>query len=75
MTLVTSPSENRAILAVDAADVRYEPSTDAGVLAQIKYGTELQIIGIARSADWIKVKLPDQSEGWVAADWIATASP
>ena len=25
-------------------------------------------------ADWFKVKLPDQTEGWVAAGWIVTAS-
>jgi pilus assembly protein CpaB len=72
MTLVTSLPENLAIVAVDAANVRSSPSIAASVLDQVKYGTELQIIG--QSADWFKVKLPDQREGWVAAGWIVTAA-
>jgi Flp pilus assembly protein CpaB len=72
MTLVTSLPENLAIVAVDAANVRSGPSIASSVLDQVKYGTELQIIG--QSADWFKVKLPDQREGWVAAGWIVTAA-
>jgi Flp pilus assembly protein CpaB len=72
MTLVTSLPENLAIVAVDAANVRSSPSIAASVLDVMKYGTELQIVG--QSADWFKVKLPDQREGWVAAGWIVTAS-
>jgi Flp pilus assembly protein CpaB len=71
MTLVTSLPQNLAIVAVDAANVRSSPSIAASVLDQVKYGTELQITG--QSADWFKVKLPDQREGWVAAGWIVTA--
>jgi Flp pilus assembly protein CpaB len=71
MTLVTSLPQNLAIVAVDAANVRSSPSIAASVLDQVKYGTELQIIG--QSADWFKVKLPDEREGWVAAGWIVTA--
>jgi Flp pilus assembly protein CpaB len=71
MTLVTSLPQNLAIVAVDAANVRSSPSIAASVLQQVKYGTELQIIG--QNADWFQVKLPDQSQGWVAAGWIVTA--
>jgi len=71
MTLVTSLPQNLAIVAVDAANVRSSPSIASSVLDQVKYGTELQIIG--QSADWFKIKLPDQREGWVAAGWIVTA--
>src|ERR671933_120438 len=71
MTLVTALPENLAIVAVDAANVRSGPSIASSILDQVKYGTELQIIG--QSADWFKVKLPDQREGWVAAGWIVTA--
>lgn len=72
MTLVTSLPENLAIVAVDAANVRSGPSIASSVLDQVKYGTELQIVG--QSADWFKIKLPDQREGWVAAGWIVTAA-
>jgi Flp pilus assembly protein CpaB len=72
MTLVTSLPDNLAIVAVDAANVRSGPSIASSVLDQVKYGTELQIVG--QSADWFKIKLPDQREGWVAAGWIVTAA-
>jgi Flp pilus assembly protein CpaB len=72
MTLVTSLPENLAIVAVDAANVRSGPSIASSVIDQVKYGTELQIVG--QSADWFKIKLPDQREGWVAAGWIVTAA-
>lgn len=71
MTLVTSLQQNLAIVAVDAANVRSSPSIAAAVIDQVKYGTELQIVG--QNADWFKIKLPDQREGWVAAGWIVTA--
>ncbi len=72
MTLVTSLPENLAIVAVDAANVRSGPSIASSVIDQVKYGTELQIVG--QNADWFKIKLPDQREGWVAAGWIVTAA-
>jgi Flp pilus assembly protein CpaB len=72
MTLITSLPENLAIVAVDAANVRSGPSIASSVIDTVKYGTELQIVG--QSADWFKVKLPDQRQGWVAAGWIVTAA-
>jgi pilus assembly protein CpaB len=71
MTLVTSLPQSTAIVAVDAANVRSGPNIAASVLDQVQYGTQLEIIG--QSADWFKVRLPDQREGWVAAGWIVTA--
>jgi uncharacterized protein YgiM (DUF1202 family) len=71
MTLVTALPQSTAIVAVDSANVRSGPSIASSVLDQVKYGTQLEIIG--QSADWFKVRLPDQREGWVAAGWIVTA--
>jgi hypothetical protein len=71
MTLITSLPQSTAIVAVDAANVRSGPNIAASVLDQVQYGTQLEIIG--QSADWFKVRLPDQREGWVAAGWIVTA--
>jgi Flp pilus assembly protein CpaB len=71
ITLVTSLPENLAIIAVDAANVRSGPSIASSVIDQVKYGTELEIIG--QNADWFKIRLPDKREGWVAAGWIVTA--
>src|SRR5207248_6779973 len=71
MTLVTAMPQNVAIVAVDAANVRSGPTVASSILDQVKYGTQLEIIG--QSADWYKIRLPDQREGWVAAGWIVTA--
>jgi uncharacterized protein YgiM (DUF1202 family) len=71
MTLVTSLPENTAVIAVDAANVRSGPSIASSVVGQLPYGTQVQIVG--QSADWLKIKMPDQTEAWVAAGWIVAA--
>ncbi|MBV9169402.1 MAG: Flp pilus assembly protein CpaB [Chloroflexi bacterium] len=71
MTLVTSLPQNTAVVAVDAANVRSGPSIASSVVGKLPYGTEIQIIG--QSADWFKVKMPDDTEAWVAAGWIVAA--
>jgi hypothetical protein len=71
MTLVTSLPENTAVIAVDAANVRSGPSIASSVVGQLPYGTQVQIVG--QSADWLKIKMPDQTEAWVAAGWIVAS--
>jgi Flp pilus assembly protein CpaB len=71
MTLVTSLPENTAVIAVDAANVRSGPTIASSVVGTLPYGTQVDIIG--QSADWFKVKMPDQTEAWVAAGWIVAA--
>jgi Flp pilus assembly protein CpaB len=68
MTLITAMPENVAVVAVDAANARSGPSIASSVIDRIPYGTEIEIIG--QSADWFKVKLPDQRVAWMAAGWI-----
>jgi len=68
MTMVTVVPSDVAVISVDVANVRSGPSIDSGVIAQMKYGTQLPITG--QQADWYKVKLPDGREGYVAAGWI-----
>lgn len=71
-TLVTVAPTNVAVISVDVANVRTGPTIDASVIAQIKYGTELPILG--QDQDWYKIKLPDGREGYVAAGWIVGAA-
>ncbi|MBI4491269.1 MAG: Flp pilus assembly protein CpaB [Chloroflexi bacterium] len=70
-TMITAMPENVAVVAVDAVNVRSGPSLASTVVGDVKYGTELQIIG--QQADWFRVRLPDNREGWVAAGWIVSA--
>jgi pilus assembly protein CpaB len=71
MTMVTALPENVAVVSVDVANIRSGPSIASSVIDQMKYGTQLQIVG--QSADWFKVQLPDRRQGWVAAGWIVSA--
>jgi hypothetical protein len=71
MTLITAMPENIAVVTVDAANARSGPSVASSVVDLIPYGTELEIVG--QSADWFKVKLPDQRVAWMAAGWIVSA--
>jgi Flp pilus assembly protein CpaB len=71
VTMVTALPENVAVVSVDVANIRSGPSIASSVIDQMKYGTQLQIIG--QSADWFKVQLPDKRQGWVAAGWIVSA--
>jgi uncharacterized protein YgiM (DUF1202 family) len=70
--VVTSLPPDLAVVAVDAANVRSGPAIASSVINQVKYGTELRIIDM--SDGWLEVRLPDQSAGWVAADWVVTAA-
>lgn len=67
-TLVSVVPSDVAVISVDVANVRSGPGIDSGVVAQMKYGTQLPILG--HQADWYRVKLPDGREGYVAAGWI-----
>ncbi len=67
-TLITVVPANVAVIAVDVANVRSGPDLAASVVSQLRYGTEVPILG--QEKDWYRVKLPDGREGYVAAGWI-----
>jgi hypothetical protein len=67
-TLITVVPANVAVIAVDVANVRSGPDLASSVISQLRYGTEVPILGQER--DWYRVKLPDGREGYVAAGWI-----
>jgi pilus assembly protein CpaB len=67
-TLISVLPVNVAVVSVDAANVRSGPDISSSVIDQLKYGTQVPIVG--QQQDWFKVKLPDGREGFVAAGWI-----
>ncbi len=52
-----------------ALNVRREPSGDAEVLTQVRKGTVLSVL--RRDQSWVKVRLADAREGWVAARFVS----
>ena len=53
-----------------ALNVRREPSGDADVLTQVRKGTALSVL--RRDDSWVKVRLADEREGWVAARFVSS---
>ncbi len=47
--------------------VRLEPSLSAGEITKINVGEKFELL--AEQAGWVKIKLPDGSEGWVSSDF------
>jgi hypothetical protein len=54
-----------------ALNVRQSPSADAGVIAQVKRGTEL--VMLRGDESWVHVRLADGQTGWVAARFVEDA--
>ena len=50
-------------------NVRGEASVDADVLTQVRKGTVLSVL--RREDGWVKVRLADEREGWVAARFVS----
>lgn len=67
-TLITVLQANTAVISVDAANVRSGPDIASSVIGKLNYGTEVPILG--QEKDWFKVKMPDGTQGYVAAGWI-----
>src|SRR5262249_34719584 len=71
MQLVTSLPENAAIVAVDGANARSEPSITSSVVGQLTAGTRVELIG--KNGDWLKIRMPDQREAWLSSAWVVSA--
>lgn len=70
--LIAATPAERAVVVVDEAHLYSSPSPLSIALTQVAYGTQVDVI--VRSADWFRVRLPDEREGWLAADWVVPAT-
>ena len=55
-----------------ALNVRATPSTDADVVTQVKKNQSLSVL--QRDQSWVKVRLANGEEGWVAARFVSSGS-
>ncbi len=66
---VTPTPPPLAVVQIDTLNVREGPGTQyKPPLTQVSTGDELTVLGRARDVEWIKVRLPDATEGWVSAE-------
>jgi uncharacterized protein YgiM (DUF1202 family) len=52
----------------DVVNVRQKPSTSAKILAQVRLGEELRVVGRTPAGDWLCVDL--ELPGWVSAEFV-----
>lgn len=60
-------TKNAKIVATDL-NVRSEASTSAGVLTQLDYGMEVDVLEL--SGDWVQIRLDDGSKGYVHKAYV-----
>jgi N-acetylmuramoyl-L-alanine amidase len=56
-------------------NVRASPSLNANRINTLNLGDWISLLGRDTSSTWLQVKLPDQSQGWVAARYIWSSIP
>ena len=54
-------------------NVREEPSTRAAVIARVKRGQRLAVLG--KSGGWVHVSVAAGAEGWVSARYVQSEAP
>lgn len=60
---------NVARVTTDHLNVRQGPSTAYPVLAVVDVGTELSVLGQSADGEWLRVRLRNAREGWVAREF------
>lgn len=62
----------------NGANIRTDPGFSARILTTLLNGTLIQVLPDTASVDgiiWVKVKLQDQTEGWIVRNLILSATP
>ena len=59
--------------AVELANIRRGPRVDSPVVARIKRGTPLKVIG--QKGEWLRLRLRDNTEGWIHRSLAAFRQP
>jgi len=66
---VTQP-DITATVNVPVLNVRQGPGTGFAVVAQVKSGTQLVVLGRNAAGDWLQVRIPAPVTGWVSAQLV-----
>src|SRR5450759_2313247 len=68
----TAPPEN-AVVAQAVANMYSRATTDAGVVSQAIFSTNVAIL--ERDGSWLKIRTPDDYTGWIQDGAIARTTP
>ncbi len=56
----------------ESLNIRAGPGTDYDIVERLIEGTTVELIGRNEEGDWFQIRLYDDLEGWVKAEWIQT---
>jgi uncharacterized protein YgiM (DUF1202 family) len=59
----------------NTARVRSAPDTNASILAGIRPGVQVKVLGANAARDWVKVALDDGTLGWVFVELVTLSVP
>lgn len=58
------------VISSQSINVRSGPGTNTSSIATLFSGTSVEVVGESDNGEWYNVRLPDGSEGWVAANLL-----
>ena len=64
------PAQPDAVVTAEALNVRAGPGADYDLICVVRRGDELDVVTRTTAGDWLKVRRPDGTEGWVAAAYV-----
>jgi hypothetical protein len=69
--VVGEDAEVKAIVLIEALNVRASPNRQAAILGSIPKGQEVLVRGKNAAGDWLLIYLPELGEGWVSAPLVS----
>jgi len=74
-TSVSTPTPGMtAFVTANVLNVRSGPGTHYAVVAKVKKGDVLTLLGRNEAGSWLKIDLPKHDEAWVSAHFVATTA-
>jgi hypothetical protein len=77
VTLTVTPTTGApmAVVELDPLNLRAGPDTVFGLVAVLREGDALTVLGKSADAGWLQVRTEDGKTGWVAAAYVTLATP
>jgi hypothetical protein len=73
ITLRGSPTIRRTTVNVGAMNARAEPNTQSDIVAELPYGTPLNLLARNDAGDWLAALTPDMQPVWLYAPLLQLA--
>jgi uncharacterized protein YgiM (DUF1202 family) len=65
-------TSSRGMVNVQGLNLRLGPGANHKILRQLAEGTQVEIQGRSENLEWLLVRLPSGTQGWVFAEYVDT---